>query len=92
MIARAALRPEKTVSESDTDPSDRARFLEIVGRHTLRMERLVRDLLRLARLEAGQETLERAPSDVKGLVRGVVEDLAPTFAERRQTMSASLLG
>ena len=33
----------------------RQRFLDIVARHTTRMERLVTDLLRLARLDAGQE-------------------------------------
>ena len=40
------------------EPTQVRRFLEIIGRHTLRMERLVRDLLRLARLDAGQEPLE----------------------------------
>ena len=37
---------------------DSRRFLEIIARHTQRMERLVKDLLRLARLDAGQETLD----------------------------------
>ncbi len=41
-------------------PEEARQFLEIIARHSLRMERLVRDLLRLARLDAGQETLERA--------------------------------
>ena len=44
--------------DGGTDTPDARRFLEIIGRHTLRMERLVRDLLRLARLDAGQEPLE----------------------------------
>ena len=34
------------------DNDNNRRFLDIIGRHTLRMERLVRDLLRLARLDA----------------------------------------
>ncbi len=38
--------------------ADSQRFLDIITRHTLRMERLVNDLLRLARLDAGQETLD----------------------------------
>ena len=37
-------------------PEESRRFLEIIARHTTRMERLVKDLLRLARLDAGQET------------------------------------
>ena len=40
-------------------PEEAQRFIEIIARHSLRMDRLVRDLLRLARLDAGQETLER---------------------------------
>ncbi|MGH7465312.1 MAG: histidine kinase dimerization/phospho-acceptor domain-containing protein, partial [Longimicrobiales bacterium] len=46
--------------DGDVDPADGRRFLEIIARHTMRMERLVRDLLRLARLDAGQELLEHA--------------------------------
>ena len=48
------------------------------------MERLVKDLLRLARLDARQETLERAPCDVRQLFRGVVADLAPAIEAKRQ--------
>src|SRR5438874_6924588 len=36
----------EALSEQDTSPEERGRFLEIVGRHTQRMERLVKDLLR----------------------------------------------
>ena len=35
------------------------RFLDIIARHSSRMEGLVKDLLRLTRLEAGQEPLDR---------------------------------
>ena len=55
--------------EEGAEPSQVRRFLEIIGRHTLRMERLVRDLLRLARLDAGQEPLERVPCPVAVAVR-----------------------
>ena len=47
----------EALSEGDA-ADERQRFLDIVARHTLRMERLVKDLLRLARLDAGQETLD----------------------------------
>ena len=49
-------------------PDERRRFLEIIARHTQRMERLVKDLLRLARLDAGQETLDLVACDTRGLV------------------------
>src|SRR5712692_4939923 len=70
--------------ESDADGEERRHFLQIVARHTLRMERLVKDLLRLARLDAGQETLEIVRCDVRGLVQGVLGDLAPMLSERGQ--------
>jgi two-component system phosphate regulon sensor histidine kinase PhoR len=67
-----------------TDEEETRRFLEIIGRHSTRMERLVKDLLRLARLDARQEALERAACDVQQLFRGVVADLAPTIEAKRQ--------
>jgi two-component system phosphate regulon sensor histidine kinase PhoR len=71
----------------DANPEESRRFLEIVSRHTLRMERLVRDLLRLARLDAGQEGLERVPCSVEGLFSAVEVDLAGLLTARRQTVA-----
>ena len=65
----------------------RGEFLEVIARHTLRMERLVRDLLRLARLDAGQETIERASCPIDGLIDG--RDARPRAAARRPSASAS---
>ncbi len=62
-------------------PSAR-KFLEIISRHTLRMERLVRDLLRLARLDAGQEQRENVPCLVSSLFAGVEADLMPLLESR----------
>jgi two-component system, OmpR family, phosphate regulon sensor histidine kinase PhoR len=67
-----------------SEPLEARRFLETIARHTLRMERLVRDLLRLARLDAGQETLERLPCAVESLFAGVATELAPAIEARRQ--------
>ena len=72
------------------DPDDveaRDRFLEIIHRQAERMERLVKDLLRLARLEAGQETVEIAPCDITALVRGIVADFEPTATAKQQTLA-----
>jgi two-component system phosphate regulon sensor histidine kinase PhoR len=68
------------------DPADVRRFLEIIGRHTLRMERLVRDLLRLARLDAGQEPVEHVTCPVESLFGGVVADLSQVLEGREQTI------
>ena len=69
---------------ADATPEESRRFLEIVARHALRMERLVRDLLRLARLDAGQEVLDRVPCSIESLFSAVTMDLAGTIAARSQ--------
>jgi two-component system phosphate regulon sensor histidine kinase PhoR len=70
--------------DGGTSEAEARRFLEIIGRHTLRMERLVRDLLRLARLDAGQETLERVPCPVESLFSGVETELLSSIDAQRQ--------
>ena len=72
---------EALLDEPD-DAEARQRFLEIIQRHSARMERLVKDLLRLARLDAKQEQLERVPTDVPALLRGVVDDMTAAIAEK----------
>jgi len=72
------------------DQPDAHRFLEIIGRHTLRMERLVRDLLRLARLDAGHEPLEHVPCSVESLFDGVETELASAIASRKQRVEHSI--
>jgi two-component system, OmpR family, phosphate regulon sensor histidine kinase PhoR len=72
--------------DGGTDAAEARRFLEIIGRHTMRMERLVRDLLRLARLDAGQETLEHESCPVESLFDGVETDLAAVLEGRQQTV------
>jgi two-component system, OmpR family, phosphate regulon sensor histidine kinase PhoR len=80
----------EALSEGDADPEESPRFLEIIMRHTLRMERLVKDLLRLARLDAGQEALEIAESDVRRLVQSVTSDLEPTLHGRGQRIDVDI--
>ena len=80
----------EALSEDDTNADDRRRFLEIIGRQTQRMERLVKDLLRLARLDAGQETLDLVACDTRLLVEGVVDDLESAAEERRQRVEVRI--
>ncbi len=73
--------------DDDPDDATRRKFLEIIGRHSTRMERLVKDLLRLARLDARQEALETAVCDAQQLFGAIVADLAPEIEAKRQRVS-----
>ena len=69
------------------DPDDevmRERFLEIIHTQASRMERLVKDLLRLARLDAGQEQADASPCELEPLLAGVISDMAQLSTAKRQ--------
>jgi two-component system phosphate regulon sensor histidine kinase PhoR len=80
----------EALQEEPTQSDSARRFLEIVSRHTARMDRLVTDLLRLARLDARQEVLDRAPCDLKKLVSAIVADLMPSIEAKRQRVSLEI--
>jgi signal transduction histidine kinase len=56
-----------SMPEMTLEPETRARYLAIVGDETARLERLVGELLELARLEGGGGSLTRAPIPVADL-------------------------
>ncbi|MGC4082819.1 MAG: ATP-binding protein [Vicinamibacterales bacterium] len=80
----------EALSDGDTSEEDTGRFLEVIMRHTRRMERLVQDLLRLARLDAGQETLDISTCDLRALIQGVVGDLEAALDSREQEVHVSI--
>ena len=73
--------------DEPVDAEGTQKFLEIIARHTTRMERLVKDLLRLARLDARQEALEMARCDVRQIFSGVIADLSPTIESKGQRVA-----
>ncbi len=75
---------------TDSPPDDPRRFLEIIARHTHRMERLVMDLLRLARLDAGQEVIEKVACSVEAVVAGVRTEIEPASQARGQTIRVTV--
>jgi two-component system phosphate regulon sensor histidine kinase PhoR len=91
---RTPLTAIKGYSEAlmdETPPEDASqRFLEIIHRHTIRMERLVNDLLRLARLDAGQEVPDLAHCDVAALAESVVRDLEPAAHVKQQHLRVNI--
>ncbi len=71
-------------------PDESRRFLEIIARHTDRMERLVKDLLRLARLDAGQETTEMVDCDLNAIIQNVAHELANVIASKETTVEIAM--
>ena len=67
----------------DEVDAEERRFVAIIARNSARMERLVSDLLRLARLDAGQEALAPTPCLLEATFGSVAGELAP-LAERKR--------
>jgi two-component system phosphate regulon sensor histidine kinase PhoR len=82
----------EALTDGEPDAEERQRFLDIIARHTYRMERLVKDLLRLARIEAKQETLDPVPCDVRSVADAVIADVAPEAIGRRQRLNVEVAG
>jgi two-component system phosphate regulon sensor histidine kinase PhoR len=77
--------------DGPSDAESTHKFLEIIARHSTRMERLVKDLLRLARLDARQELLETARCDIKQIFNAVTADLAPTIEDKKQRVTMDVV-
>ena len=75
-----------------SDSEDTNKFLEIIARHSERMERLVSDLLRLARLDARQEALDLASCDLQQLFNTVIGDVAQTAEAKHQQITTAVDG
>jgi two-component system phosphate regulon sensor histidine kinase PhoR len=71
------------LAEGSVPAADQPRILGIVREHVERLERLVEDLLELARAESDQPQLRRTPLELAALARGALEGLEARFAERR---------
>ena len=77
----------EALADGPVDEETRQRFLEIITRHTTRMERLVKDLLRLAQLDARQEVPDIGTCDIRQIFEAVVTDLAPAIEARRHRIT-----
>ena len=77
----------EALADGPADEETRQRFLEIITRHTTRMERLVKDLLRLAQLDARQEVPDMGACDMRQIFDAVVSDLAPAIEARRHRIT-----
>lgn len=65
----------------DADPDARKRAASVIGAEARRLERLVRDLLDLSRLDSRQFSLNARPCDATEVVRDAAEAFAPKAQE-----------
>ncbi len=64
-------------------------LVNTIGHHVGRLEALVADLLEITKLEAGQITLSKQPTDLRRLVNRAVEALHPLIDRKDQTVRLS---
>jgi two-component system, OmpR family, sensor kinase len=71
----------------DADPNERKRAATIIGAEGRRLERLVRDLLDLSRLDSRQFSLKPRPCDATEITRDAAEAFAPQARELGLTLN-----
>ncbi len=74
----------------DPSPEERQRLLTTIGRSTDRMQRLLEDLLDLARFRAGKVRLARRRFDARDLVRDALLPMEPVTSIREQRLEVSM--
>jgi two-component system phosphate regulon sensor histidine kinase PhoR len=80
----------EALSEESLDAAERERFLAVITRQAGRMERLVRDLLRLASLDAREEPIQDEVCSLEELLNAVVRDLSPSIEQKKQTVTVDV--
>ncbi len=73
-----------------TEPEAVRRAARIINDETERMRRLVEGLLDLARLDAGQAAVNRAPTDLAAILRFTAEKLSLRAAESHVTLRTAI--
>jgi signal transduction histidine kinase len=74
----------------EPSPEERQRLLITIGRSADRMQRLLEDLLDLARFRAGKIQLQRRRTDARELVRDAIMPVEPLTAMRGQRLETDL--
>ena len=74
---------ETLAGDAGADPATRERFLATILKHSERLERLVDDLVALARAESPEDVLELASIDLLAVATEVLEGLGQKAASKR---------
>ena len=81
---------ETLIDNPGLPPEDTQPMLEIMRKHSRRLNALVEDLLILARLESRDEKLHLAPLDVAKFLRESVTDWSMRSAEKKIALTADI--
>ncbi len=78
----------ETLMDGGVDPETTDHFLEIINSEADRMNRLVKDLLQLSRLDHKQERWNIKEADIISLLSLCVEKMTPIAAQKKQALIA----
>ncbi len=81
---------ETLIDNPDLPPDDTRSMLDIMRKHSRRLNALVEDLLILARLESRDDKFQIAPLDVGKFVREAVTDWSMRSAEKKIALNAEI--
>ena len=83
---------ETLVDGAADQPEESRRFAAIILTEAERMQRLVQDLLQLAKIEAVEyrQTIDCQPTLVQPLLSSIVQELAPAWTQKRIDLSVDL--
>ncbi|MGD9897215.1 MAG: sensor histidine kinase [Candidatus Methylacidiphilaceae bacterium] len=77
-------------TSSGLTPEEVQRVLKILRRHSMRLSKLVNDLLTLSALEPGRMNLERSPVSLPHFLRRIEADLRQPLQEKRISLVVQL--
>lgn len=73
---------QELIAAGDHEPDEQAELIDLIGVEVGRLERLVAEQLELARLDAGEMGIERAPVDLAVLAEQAIAPKRPVAHER----------
>jgi signal transduction histidine kinase len=71
-------------------PDEAARAAGVIDRQSFQLQRLVNDLLDVARLTSGRITLKRVDAELRGVIREAVEQVRPLMTSRAHLLEVVL--
>lgn len=75
----------------DRNPAKRAEYMERIRRETDRLDRTVKDLLQLSRIDQGQDVFLPVPIDLNDTLRAFAIDRRPLAEDKHITLNLNLI-